>query len=166
MHDKSEEDQVAGRTARFVLHPHRSLSPRGFLILMLAIGSVSFAAGMVFLLLGAWPVFGFFGLDVAIVYIAFKLNFRSGRMYETVEVTPENLKLTRVDPAGRTIVFDFNPFWVRIKLLRDHPDGRTSLRLFSRGREVVFGQFLTDEERVAFAEALSGALIDARGLRI
>ena len=61
-------------TFRAVLHPHRSLGPRGFLILMLAIGGISFVTGMVFLSMGAWPVFGFFGLDVLLVYVAFKLN--------------------------------------------------------------------------------------------
>ena len=39
--------------------PHRSLGSTGFLVLMLCIGGVSFVSGMVFLLMGAWPVFGF-----------------------------------------------------------------------------------------------------------
>ena len=46
------------------LTPHRSLGRTGFVILMLAVGGVSFVAGLVFLIAGAWPVFGFFGLDV------------------------------------------------------------------------------------------------------
>src|SRR5690606_40871520 len=46
-----------------VLHPHRSLGPRGFLILMLAVGLVSFSAGVAFAVKGAWPIVGFFGLD-------------------------------------------------------------------------------------------------------
>ena len=153
-------------SARFVLHPHRSLSPRGFFILMVALGAVSFITGMVFLLLGAWPVMGFFGLDFALVYLAFKLNFRSGRIYETLDVSNSALQLTRIHPTGRQEVFDFNPFWVRVKLSADRPDGRTSLRLASHGHEVLFGQFLTDDERRDFAGILSGALIDARGARI
>ena len=151
---------------RFVLHPHRSLSPRGFLILMLALGFVSFVTGVAFAWIGAWPVLGFFGLDVVLVYLAFKLNFRSGRIYETLDLTREALQLTRVDPAGRKEVFDFNPFWVRVKLTASRPDGRTSLHLASHGREVAFAQFLTDDERRDLAEVLSGALIDARGARI
>ena len=84
---------------RAVLYPHRSLGPTGFLILMSAIGGVSFITGMAFLLKGAWPVFGFFGLDVALIYAAFKLNYRSGRLYETVELTPDVLTVTRVHPV-------------------------------------------------------------------
>ena len=55
-----------------VLTPHRSLSATGFLILMMLVGGVSFAAGIVFLMMGAWPVFGFFGLDVLLLYLAFR----------------------------------------------------------------------------------------------
>ena len=82
--DTNPSQKQSSSAAEFVLHPHRSLSPRGFLILMSAIGLVSFVMGMVFLLIGAWPVMGFFGLDVALIYFAFKLNYRSGRLYETV----------------------------------------------------------------------------------
>lgn len=147
---------------RAILSPNRSLSPTGFLILMSAIGLVSFAIGITFLMVGAWPVFGFFGLDVVLIYIAFKLNYRDGRAYETVEVTRESLLLTRVDPKGRSQSFEFNPAWVRV-LLREEADGSTELRLASHGRELRFAQFLSDEERRDFADALKGALVEARG---
>jgi uncharacterized membrane protein len=149
---------------RAILHPHRSLGPTGFLILMLAIGGVSFVTGMVFLLVGAWPVFGFFGLDVALVYLAFRLNYRAGRLYETVELTPEALTVTRVHPSGRRESYNFNPYWVRV-LLTPTPHGRTELRLALHDREFAFGHFLTEEERRDFLNALSGALIAARSPR-
>ncbi len=149
---------------RAILHPHRSLRPTGFLILMLAIGGVSFVTGMVFLLMGAWPVFGFFGLDVALVYLAFRLNYRAGRLYETVELTPETLTVTRIHPSGRRESYDFNAYWVRV-LLTQAPHGRTELRLVLHGREFVFGHFLTDDERRDFSNALTGALIAARSPR-
>ncbi len=163
----SENDPAAQeeRAFRAILHPHRSLGPRGFLVLMLAIGGVSFVTGMVFLLMGAWPVFGFFGLDVALVYIAFKLNYRSGRIYETIELTPETLTVTRVHPSGKRETFDFNPYWVRV-FVAEGPQGRTDLRLASHGRELSFGRFLTDDERRDFSDVLSGALIETRSARI
>jgi uncharacterized membrane protein len=145
-----------------VLTPHRSLSPRGFLILMTALVVLSFATGMVFLLAGAWPVMGFLGLDVLLVYWAFKLNYRSGRMYETVDVTPSQLSVTRVHPSGRQERFDCNPYWARVNL-REWPDGRTILSVAAQGREHAFGGFLTDDERRDFASALSEALLAARG---
>lgn len=156
--DAARQEQ---RVFRAVLHPHRSLGPTGFLILMSAIGGVSFVTGMVFLAMGAWPVLGFFGLDVALVYIAFKLNYRSGRLYELIELTPEALTITRVHPSGKRESFGFNPYWVRVRLA-EGPHGRTDLRLASHGKELSFGRFLTDEERRDFSGALSGALVEAR----
>lgn len=150
-----------GKAFRAVLYPHRSLGPTGFLILMLAIGGVSFITGMVFLMLGAWPVFGFFGLDVALIYAAFRLNYRAGRLYETVELTSETLVITRVHPSGAQESFDFNPYWVRVRL-QEGPQGRTDLRLALHDREVAFGRFLTDDERREFSQVLAGALAQAR----
>jgi uncharacterized membrane protein len=148
--------------ARFVLHPHRSLSPNGFIILMAALGSVSFVTGVAFCMIGAWPVMGFFGLDVALVYWAFKLNYRSGRAYETIDVSPEVLTLTRIRPNGAKEAIDINPYWARVSLTTDRPDGRTSLRIIAQGRVLSLGQFLTDDERRDFAIALTGALQTAR----
>ncbi|WP_045834685.1 DUF2244 domain-containing protein [Hyphomicrobium sp. 99] len=164
MIDNRSENQPSNGT-QFVLHPHRSLPPGGFVIMMTLISLVSFVIGMVFFLMGAWPVFGFFGLDVALIYWAFKLNYRSGRLYETVTLSPELLKLTRVYPSGKREEFDFNPYWARVRCTVDRPDGRTSLRLAAQGKEVLFGQFLTDDERRNFADALTGALIASRGSR-
>jgi uncharacterized membrane protein len=107
-------------------------------------------------------VMGFFGLDVALVYFAFKLNYRSGRLYETVEVTPARLTWTRVHPSGRREQFDCNPYWARVSL-DQRPDGRTTLRIAAEGRELTFGRFLTDGERRDLATALKGVLIAARG---
>jgi uncharacterized membrane protein len=145
-----------------VLMPHRSLSPQGFTLLMALVGAVSFVAGMVFLVAGAWPVFGFFGLDVLLIYLAFKLNYRSGRAYETVAITPEVFRLTRVDPTGREKHVELNPYWARVSL-RERPDGRTFLSVVADGREIVVGRFLTDDERRDFATALREALLEARG---
>jgi uncharacterized membrane protein len=112
--------------------------------------------------MGAWPVLGFFGLDVALVYVAFKLNYRSGRLYETLELTPAKLTWTRVHPSGKREQFDCNPYWARVSL-REWPDGRTDLRLIAQGKELIFGRFLNDDERRELAAALKGALMDARG---
>ena len=163
MNEQHQEAQPAD-TFNAILTPHRSLSPFGFVVLMSLISLVSFVVGLYFLLLGAWPIMGFFGLDVLLIYIAFRLNYRSGREYETVDLSPDLLKLTRVDPAGRAKTYDFNPYWVRVGLTEEH-DGRNIMWLASHGRELVFGRFLSDEERREFAEALGLALANARSER-
>ena len=124
-------------------------------------GLVSFTAGIVFWLMGAWPVFGFLGLDVLLIYLAFRFNYRSARAYETIEINGEQLILTRSDPAGRKKRFEFNPYWVRV-LLSERNDGRTSLALTSHGQVIEFGRFLNDDERREFASALKYALSTVR----
>ena len=156
-----ETEKQAETAFRAVLHPHRSLSPRGFLILMLAVGFVSFATGLVFLIMGAWPIMGFFGLDVLLIYVAFKLNYRAGKAYELVEVTPEKLRLTQVDPWGAKRIFEFNTYWVRVRA-DEHHDGRIKLQLTSHGSSMTFGEHLNDDERRDFAKALANALSTAR----
>src|ERR1700681_643862 len=78
-----------------LLTPHRSLNRTGFLVLMGFISAVSFAAGLAFLLMGAWPVLGFFGLDVLAIYWAFRINFRDARATEEIRVTPSELRVRR-----------------------------------------------------------------------
>ncbi|TMJ57640.1 MAG: DUF2244 domain-containing protein, partial [Alphaproteobacteria bacterium] len=58
-----------------VLWPHRSLPPRGFRLLMLGLGLLSLVAGICFVAAGAWPICGFFGLDVALLYLAFRISY-------------------------------------------------------------------------------------------
>jgi uncharacterized membrane protein len=50
-----------------------------------------------------------------------------------------------------------------VRCTTDRPDGRTSLRIAAQGKEILFGQFLTDDERREVADALTGALVTARG---
>ena len=146
---------------RFELGAHRSLGKTGFLILMGAVTLINVIVGGIFYALGAWPVLGFCGLDVALIYWAFKANYRSGREAETIEVSPHMLTLIRHSPTGTRERFEFNPYWVRVRL-SERPDGRNNLRLASHGQDFPFAQFLSDDERRDFAECLTGALLSAR----
>ena len=145
-----------------VLTPHRSLSPAGFLIFMAVLGGISFVTGMVFLLAGAWPVFGFFGLDVLLVYWAFKLNYRSAQAYEQVTVTPSELTVRKVSHRGRVLEWTLNPLWVRLRRDVHEEFGLQRLFLESRGRQLTIAGFLPPQEKESFAVALSGALAEAK----
>jgi uncharacterized membrane protein len=145
-----------------LLTPHRSLNRTGFLVLMAFLSVVSFAAGVVFLMLGAWPVFGFFGLDVLAVYWAFKVNFRSARAREEISVTPTELRLRRIDHRGHTLEWVFNPLWVRLDQDAHEEFGIERLYLVSRGRRLAVASFLGPDEKASFAKALRAALLAAR----
>jgi uncharacterized membrane protein len=145
-----------------VLTPHRSLSPTGFLIFMLVLGGLSFVSGMVFLLHGAWPIFGFFGLDVLLVYWAFRVNYRTARAYEVVTVTAGELKLRKVSHHGRISEWTLNPLWVRLDRDEHEEYGIERLYLVSRGRRLPIAGFLGPDEKASFAHALAAALGEAK----
>ena len=144
------------------LTPHRSLSHGGFLALMGFLTVVSFAAGVAFLMMGAWPVFGFFGLDVLIVYWAFKQNFRSARATEDIVVTPYEIRVRRVSHRGQVMEWTLNPMWVRPAREEHEEFGIERLYLVSRGRHVSVGSFLGPDEKASFAAALQAVLTAAK----
>lgn len=139
-----------------VLHPHRSLPPNGFLILMIGVGVVSFVTGIAFLLMGAWPVFGFFGLDVALIYFAFRMNYRAARMVEHVRLTDTALEVERVHPSGKVERWTTEPAWVRADVAAS-PRGQ-AIRFKSRNERMDVGRFLSPEEQDSFTDAFRAAL--------
>jgi uncharacterized membrane protein len=145
-----------------VITPHRSLGHVGFLILMLVFGSISFVAGIMFFIVGAWPVFGFFGLDVALLYFAFRVNYRSADAYEEVTVTPSTLTVRKVSHRGAAREWQLNPLWVRLDKVTHEEFGIERLLLVSRGKNLPVGNFLGPEEKASFANALGNALSQAK----
>jgi uncharacterized membrane protein len=145
-----------------VITPHRSLSATGFLIFMLCIGGLSFVCGVMFLLLGAWPVFGFLGLDVLLVYWAFRANYRYARAYEEVTVTASELTVRKVNHRGGVREWTLNPVWVKLDRIVHEEFGIERLFLVSHGRRLPIAGFLGPDEKASFAQALSNALGEAK----
>jgi uncharacterized membrane protein len=145
-----------------LLTPHRSLNRTGFLVVMAFVTFVSFAAGLAFLLMGAWPVFGVFGLDVLAIYWAFRVNFRRARASEEILVTPSELRLRRISHRGHVVEFVLNPLWVRLDQISHAEYGIEKLYLVSKGRRVSIASFLGPDEKASFAKALTAALQTAK----
>ena len=145
-----------------LLTPHRSLNRTGFVVLMAFLSVVSFAAGLAFLLMGAWPVFGFFGLDVLVIYWAFRIHFRRAKASEEIRVTPSELRVRRVSHRGHVVEFVLNPLWVQLDQKIHTEYGIEKLYLLSKGRRVAIASFLGPDEKASFAKALTAALQAAR----
>ncbi len=145
-----------------ILTPHRSLSATGFVIVMTLVGGVSFFAGMAFLLMGAWPVFGFFGLDVALIYFAFRANYRAATAFEEVSVTASELRVRKVSHRGQVSEWTLNPVWVQLDREVHEEFGIERLFLVSRGRKLPVAAFLGPQEKESFAAALAAAISEAK----
>jgi uncharacterized membrane protein len=137
-----------------VLYPNRSLGRFGFHLLMAAIVLVSGAIGAAFVLAGAWPVTGFLGLDVVLLYLAFRWNYRQGRRAEFIRLDGTELAVRRVEPSGRRREWRFDAYWVQVTI----DDSSEQLILSSHGRALAVGAFLRPEERREVGEALRAAL--------
>ncbi len=144
------------------LTPYRSLGPRGFRILMACICAFCLTVGTVFLALGLWPVLGFMGLDILLIYWAFKANFRSAKAFEDVEVSRHHVALRQVAPSGREKTHHFEQFGTRFETDRHDEIGITKMRLTNRKKAVEFGTFLNPDDRETFAEAFKLALSRAK----
>jgi uncharacterized membrane protein len=145
-----------------LLTPHRSLNRTGFVLVMTFLSVISFATGIAFLIMGAWPVFGFLGLDVLAIYIAFKINFGRARAREEITVTPSELRVRRTSHRGHVVEWVLNPLWVRLDEVIHEEFGTERIYLISRGRRVSVGSFLGAEEKASFAKALRAGLVAAK----
>lgn len=143
------------------LYPHRSLSPTGFWLLMTAVAGVSFTIGLIFAAAGAWPILGFFGIDVALFYVAFRVSYRSGRLMETVRLTERELLVRRIHPHGRVEEWRLEPYWLKVRAVPTAEEigaPTAEIRLTTHGRTVRIARFLTDGERSDLSVALDDAL--------
>ena len=144
-----------------VLEPNRPLGWKGIAAVVGFVAAMSFAAGVLFALKGAWPVTPFLGADVLLLAWAMRASVRASRRREHLILTPEALIIERVAPNGRAFRQEINPYWLRV----EHDDPELlgcEVALVSRGRRWVVGAFLGAEERASLADALRRALREAR----
>jgi uncharacterized membrane protein len=158
------EDETAADVPLFraLLVPHRSLGRSGFRNLMLFVGAVSLVTGVGFLLKGAWPVFGFFGLDVLLVFVAFRASYRAARAREEVSVSRTDLLVRKTSAKGKVEESHYNPFWARFRVARHAEIGITRMAVTGQGRTTEIGGFLNPDDRESFATAFGEALATAR----
>jgi uncharacterized membrane protein len=140
-----------------VLRPHRSLSRQRFHVLMVVLGLFSIALGIGFVVAGAWPVFGFFGLDVGLVYLAFRHNYRSARSRETLRLAGDAFTVERIGHGGERRLWRFQPFWLRI-VLEERSDRSNRLLVASHGKSLVIADFLAPAARRELAATIVDAL--------
>jgi uncharacterized membrane protein len=141
-----------------VLTPYRSLGRTGLTILVAITLVVTVFNVIFFLVADALPVAMFFGLDVALLYGAFYLNYRSARAREEVSISRTELAIRKVAPSGRARISRYNPFWAKFQVDRHHEFGITSMAVSGEGRRTVFGGFLNPDDRESFARAFTAAL--------
>ena len=141
-------------TFEAVLYPNQSLGKKGFAILMGLIVLVSLLVGAGFALAGAWPIADFLGLDVLLLYFAFRLQFRDASRADFIRIDGQSLCVRRLMPNRKDREWRFDIAWVQIVV----EEKRLLLR--SHGEELMIGAYLTVDERLSLADALKQAVGD------
>ena len=144
------------------LDPHRSMTVRGSAIVIGAYALLSALFSLPFFLIGAWPIVGFLGLDVALLYFAFRANFRAAKAYEHFRLTYFELQFARVSAAGLKREWRFAPAWVRLERVEHEEFGVQRLSLHNRGRRWDIAKFLGPDQKAEFATRFTSALAEAR----
>ena len=154
---------------RLELWPHRSLSPRGFKIFMLVLAGLMLTMGLGFFLAGAWPVIGFMGAEIGVLYIVFKLNYRAARQREHLSATKDTFRIERISVDGEKTVDELPTPWLQAKLVPnskpdDDLDTREQPKLIvsSHGKSTEIGAFLHVAEKRELLPEVDAMLKDAQ----
>ena len=162
MPDMSPTDHHAERAVfQATLTPHRSATPQQQLLVILLVIATIVPAGVVFVIAGAWPVTGFMGLEIVLLFFAFKINQWQSIARQVIQVSRARFRLMRTDTRGRTQHWEWTPAWIQV-LVADSPKRKNQLEIRSHGETVEIGEFLTADERVDLAKNLRHALAGAR----
>jgi len=146
------------------IRPNRSLSERGFIVLIAVVTLANCASAAVFVAMGAYYVPIFLGVDVLAVVIAFLVSFRAGKRIERVQVTSRDVRVVRETPKEQRLIWESPTAFTRVQVEKD--EGRTvGLKLALSGKELAVGVALSPRERAEFAQALERAIWQAKRAR-
>ena len=149
-------DQSHATEFSLVARRNNSLSSTGRLHVFAFIFVVSVGIAAAFAYFGAWLILPFAGLEMLVLYLAFRYIERHAADYELIEIDGDRVKVERFE-AGCTRSQAFSRYWARVVVSED--GSRLALR--SHGREFEIGRTLSDAQRLELAQALRRRLRDA-----
>jgi len=162
MHDVCGMDAFTAKPASRLffeadLRPHRSLSRAALLAVLGAMAAGSLYVTTLMYLLGAWPVIGFNGADLALAALLFWLNARAARAREIIRLNEDDIEITRITPAGRKSVACVPPGWAKAEL-EETPGGVPRLIIRTPTERLEVGRALGAAQKRDLGEAINRAL--------
>lgn len=136
-----------------VARRNNSLSSTGRFLVFAFIFVVSIGIAAAFAVMGAWLILPFAGIEMLVLYLAFRYMDRHAADYERIAVDGDRVTVELFE-AGRTRSQEFHRYWARLAV---SPDG-SRLVLRSHGRELEIGRYMNDEQRLDLARALERRL--------
>jgi len=157
MDDARISVQQAGTGSGFSVMVKRncSISPWALVWLLGVTACLSFAIGIAFAVLGAWPILPFVGLEVAALAGAFYVNGRHATDYERITLADGSVAI-EIRDGDRIEEHRFAACWVRLVWRDAKQDARLLLRV--QGKELEIGRHLDVPGRELLAMELRGQL--------
>jgi len=140
-----------------VARRNNSLSATGGALVLGSLVLISLAISLAFAYFGAWLVLPFTGVEMGVLWLAFRHVQRHAADFESLAIKGDRVLVERWD-RGKMSRFELNRYWAQVVLRRGVRPGRSVLALRSHGREVEFGRHLTEEQRYAVARTLKQQL--------
>jgi uncharacterized membrane protein len=141
------------------IYPNQSLRPKNFIILMFLIIIPAGFISIAFYLIGAWPVLGFMGLEIILIYIAFKILFYRNKFYEHIVLNNKKLNIFFNKQNKVLKKIELEPTWLQVKIENIYKN-KDMLTLSSHGKKIILGSFLIPEERQVLAKTIRSGLND------
>ena len=139
------------------LRPRRSSSPQTVQCLVIVSIVLVVLIGLIFVYIGAWPVFGFLGLELITLSALLCYHYHQGFLVEHIVITENNLSVVRTAPSGQKHTWTAKHHWLQVNL-QDKDYKSSQLELRSHGRSIFIGSFLTPRERLNLATWLHDSL--------
>ena len=158
-HEKLDSKQ---EIITITLWPYRSLGSRGYLYLMMGFIGLICILSLLFYSLGAWPVIGFLGIEIGLVWLVFRINYNAGRNFEQISITPEATAVEKVGWRGNKQRFNITSPWIKASCIKR--DGRPDkLILKYHSEQLEIGSFLPPKEKPSLANTLNESFERMRG---
>ena len=141
-----------------VLIPNRSLTKSTFFLIISFLIVISISLGIFFYTIGAWPVIGFFGLDVILFSLIFYLHNKSLNISERIILTKNEMIIEKEKLFRKNLIVKFSPpNWINVTLKKSIYN-KTKLIIHSHGSAIFVGDFLTKIEKINLANSLIGEI--------
>ena len=135
-----------------LLKPNSSLTGAARVLFLGSIFFICSVIGVGFFLVGGTMILPFAGLEIILVYLAFRLSFNWSNQKQIIILSKEHVEV-RVDGLKEFFTWkefrSFATFNVTKKKNEDH-----DLSFRSKGKEVVIGSFLNQEDKVLLKEEI------------
>jgi len=143
-----------------LIQPNRSLSRRGMWVVLGILALFNLLVAIFLLIIHAYPVPIFLGVDLAGVAIAFNVYRSHANRSERVRVDADKITVNYEPSRHAHAPWRSPTAFTRIRFAA-HDGGASPIVLQSSGRWIAIGEALGAEERARLAERLARAIDDA-----